>query len=191
MNPETSPSSPQILIVDDTPANLKVLSTMLRGEGFKVRNALEGQSALEAVFSSPPDLILLDVMMPGLSGYEVCQRLKADPQSARIPVIFISALDDALDKVRAFQVGGVDYIAKPFQLEEVLVRVRSHLTLDRQRREIEALNTNLLVKNAQLEREIRERQIAETELQQANEELERLSLLDSLTHLANRRRFDA
>ena len=195
MNPEPSPYSPkilpQILIVDDTPANLKVLSTMLRGEGFKVRNALEGESALEAALSSPPDLILLDVMMPGLSGYEVCQRLKADPLTARVPVIFISALDDALDKVRAFQVGGVDYIAKPFQLEEVLIRVRSHLTLDRQRREIEALNSHLLLKNAQLEREIRERQIAETELQQANEELERLSLLDSLTHLANRRRFDA
>lgn len=140
MSETPPPQRGNILIVDDTPANLKILTTMLSGQGYRVRPAINGDVALKAVRTAPPDLILLDIMMPGMSGYEVCEALKADRETQKIPVIFISALDEALDKVRAFQVGGVDYITKPFQMEEVFARVENHLALDRQRREIEALN---------------------------------------------------
>jgi two-component system, sensor histidine kinase and response regulator len=129
-----------ILVVDDTPANLRILTSMLQSYGYRVRPAINGQVALTAVASSLPDLILLDIMMPGLDGYEVCRQLKSNPTTRDIPVIFISALDDTLDKVRAFEVGGIDYIAKPFQIEEVMARIVNHLTLYRQRREIARLN---------------------------------------------------
>ncbi|MBK8433137.1 MAG: hybrid sensor histidine kinase/response regulator [Chloroflexi bacterium] len=135
-----SPKRGNILIVDDTPANLKILTTMLSSQGYRVRPAINGDVALKAVHSAPPDLILLDIMMPGMSGFDVCLALKANRETQKIPVIFISALDETLDKVKAFQMGGVDYITKPFQTEEVLVRVNTHLALDRQRREIESLN---------------------------------------------------
>jgi diguanylate cyclase (GGDEF)-like protein len=180
-----------LLIVDDTPANLKVLAAMLKNSGYKVRSAVDGESALEAVAAARPDLLLLDVMMPGLNGYEVCGRLKANPESQDIPVIFLSALDDALDKVKAFQVGAADYITKPFQIREVLARVENQLTLERQRQRIQGLLQELQHKNDQLLSEINERQRAEAALSQANLELERLALLDGLTQLANRRRFDA
>jgi diguanylate cyclase (GGDEF)-like protein len=180
-----------LLIVDDTPANLKVLAAMLKNSGYKVRSAVDGESALEAIAAARPDLLLLDVMMPGMNGYEVCSRLKSDPQTLGIPIIFLSALDDALDKVKAFQVGAADYITKPFQIKEVLARVENQLTLERQRSEIRSLMGELKQKNQQLQAEIAERQRAEAALSQANLELERLSLLDGLTQLANRRRFDA
>src|SRR4051794_31282558 len=135
-----------ILIVDDTPANLNVLSAILGKRGYRVRPAINGTLALKAAQKAAPDLILLDVQMPGLDGYEVCRQLKADPQTRAIPVIFISALDDVLDKVEAFQVGGVDYISKPFQIEEVLARVENQLALHQQRAAIAAL----LVRNQQL-----------------------------------------
>ncbi len=134
-------TSADILIVDDTPLNLDVLGSMLTRCGYKVRPAPSGALALRAAQSKPPDLILLDILMPDMDGYSVCQELKQDEITRDIPVIFISALDDALDKVRAFQVGGVDYITKPFQLEEVLARIQNHLALDRLRKEVEALNT--------------------------------------------------
>jgi signal transduction histidine kinase len=130
-----------ILIVDDTPLNLDVLGSMLTRHGYKVRPAPSGALALRAAQSKPPDLILLDILMPDMDGYSVCQELKQDEITRDIPVIFISALDDALDKVRAFQVGGVDYITKPFQLEEVLARIQNHLALDRLRKEVEELST--------------------------------------------------
>lgn len=133
--------TPNILIVDDTPANLTVLGTMLTAQGFKVRPAINGQVALTAARATLPDLILLDINMPGMNGYEVCQQLKNDPKTADVPIIFISALDEIQDKVRAFQVGGVDYITKPFHVEEVNARVRAHLAIEFQRREIQALNT--------------------------------------------------
>jgi PleD family two-component response regulator len=135
-----------ILIVDDTPANLNVLSAILGKRGYRVRPAINGALALKAAQKAAPDLILLDVQMPGLDGYEVCRQLKADPQTRAIPVIFISALDDVLDKVEAFQVGGVDYITKPFQIEEVLARVENQLALHQQREAIAAL----LARNQQL-----------------------------------------
>ncbi|MBE2224021.1 MAG: response regulator [Anaerolineae bacterium] len=118
-----------ILIVDDTPANLRLLASILVNANYLVRPARDGKAALASAHSAPPDLILLDVMMPGMDGYEVCERLKADERTGDIPVIFISALDDIQDKVKSFAVGGVDYIPKPFHAEEVLARVKTHLTI--------------------------------------------------------------
>lgn len=118
-----------ILIVDDTPANLRLLASILSNADYLVRPARDGNSALMSANSAPPDIILLDVMMPGMDGYEVCEKLKANPLTADIPVIFISALDDVSDKVKAFAVGGVDYIPKPFHAEEILARVNTHLTI--------------------------------------------------------------
>ncbi|HBR00056.1 MULTISPECIES: response regulator [unclassified Roseofilum] len=121
--------SKNLLIVDDTPDNIRLLSTMLAEQGYKVRKALNGEMALNSCQADPPDLVILDIKMPDLDGYTVCERLKLNPETAEIPVVFISALDDVIDKVKAFQVGGVDYISKPFQCEEVLARVRSQLTI--------------------------------------------------------------
>src|SRR4028118_353821 len=109
-------SKESILIVDDTPANLQLLAQMLSEQGYKVRMAQDGTMALMSIQSSPPDLILLDIMMPQLNGYEVCSKLKASTQTKDIPIIFISALNEVFDKVKAFEVGGVDYITKPFQV---------------------------------------------------------------------------
>jgi signal transduction histidine kinase len=125
----TGPDQGDILIVDDMPANLRLLSQMLAGRGYKVRAVLNGARALAAAQVAPPDLILLDIMMPEMDGYEVCQRLKMNERTRDIPVVFISALGETEDKVKGLMVGGVDYIAKPFQLEEVLARVRTHLAL--------------------------------------------------------------
>ena len=135
--------SQSILVVDDAPANLQLLAHMLQRRGYKVQPAPSGPRALEAARSTPPDLILLDVMMPGMDGYEVCKRLKADEQTCQIPIIFLSALGDIDDKVRAFAAGGVDYIPKPFQTEEVLVRVETHLALRELQRKFEAANSEL------------------------------------------------
>ncbi|NIS80593.1 MAG: SpoIIE family protein phosphatase [Anaerolineales bacterium] len=121
--------SEDILIVDDTANNLRLLSQMLAEHGYSVRAVTSGERALASVQVTPPSLILLDIKMPEMDGYEVCERLKADSQTRDIPIIFISALDDVQDKVNAFTVGGVDYITKPFQLEEVLARVETHLAL--------------------------------------------------------------
>jgi putative two-component system response regulator len=127
-----SPFSPyiaDILIVDDTFANLQLLANMLKGEGYKVRPASSGVMALQAVDKKLPDLILLDIKMPEMDGYEVCTALKNNPQTKDIPVLFISALSDVPDKIKAFNVGGLDYINKPFQFDEVKARVSTHLKL--------------------------------------------------------------
>ncbi len=126
-----------ILIVDDTPANLRLLSNMLAEQDYKVRSVINGQMALLAAQAAPPDLVLLDINMPGMNGYEVCAQLKADPRTQEIPIIFISALDEIQDKVKAFTVGGVDYITKPFQFQEVLARVETHLMLRNLQRELQ------------------------------------------------------
>jgi putative two-component system response regulator len=128
-----------IVIVDDNPNNLQVLSSILQQAGYKVRPALSGEIALRAIAASPPELILLDIRMPVMDGYVTCQRLKADPASRDIPVIFISALTETDDKLAAFRAGGVDYISKPFQSEEILARVRSHLQLYRMQQRLEHL----------------------------------------------------
>jgi signal transduction histidine kinase len=131
------PYVPNILLVDDTPANLNLLIGMLRQRGYRLRPAPSGKLALRAARTAPPDLILLDIRMPEMDGYEVCERLKADPALKEIPVIFLSALSDTTDKVKAFAAGGVDYITKPFQLDEVLARVETHLELQRQRGQLQ------------------------------------------------------
>ncbi len=143
-------SQTNILIVDDTSDNLMILKQMLLQKGYQVRPAISGPLALKAVRMSPPDLILLDVMMSGMDGYEVCRQLKADERTRDIPVLFISAQDKTVDKVKAFEVGGVDYIIKPFQAEEVLVRVKTHVALRIMQKQLQAQNTRL-------QREIRER----------------------------------
>jgi signal transduction histidine kinase len=120
-----------ILVVDDTPANLLLLARMLTERGYKTQTVLSGKLALQAARAEPPDLILLDIAMPEMNGYEVCQQLKADAALKEIPVIFISALSETIDKVRAFRAGGVDYVTKPFQFEEVYARVQTHLQLHR------------------------------------------------------------
>ncbi len=119
----------EILIVDDNPENLTVLRKILTKQGYKVRPAISGEIALKAIKSSLPDLILLDILMPGMDGYEICRELKSDDHTRGIPVIFISALGELDDKVKGFSVGGVDYILKPFQAEDILARVRTHLEL--------------------------------------------------------------
>jgi len=118
-----------ILIVDDTTENLQLLSNILKDSGYKVRPATSGKLALQAIEAKKPDLILLDIKMPEMNGYEVCTILKANPNTKDIPVLFISALSDLNDKLKAFQVGGLDYISKPFQFEEVKARVSTHLQL--------------------------------------------------------------
>jgi two-component system, sensor histidine kinase and response regulator len=126
-----------IMIVDDVPANLDLLTNLLGEAGYKARPLPNGRLALQAARSDPPDLILLDVNMPEMDGFEVCAQLKADPELAEIPVIFISGLTDTLDKVAAFSAGAVDYIIKPFRFEEVYARVQTHLEIGRQKRDLQ------------------------------------------------------
>lgn len=130
-------SRENILIVDDTPANLNVLSTLLKENGYRVRAAINGKLAIKTTIKSPPDLIILDIMMPGMDGYEVCAQLKKDEKTRHIPIIFISALNRTENIVKGFAVGGVDYITKPFKTAEVLARIESQLTIVRQQKQIE------------------------------------------------------
>lgn len=130
-------AKPSILIVDDVPENLRLLAAMLQQQGFRVRSATSSRRALEAARRAPPDLILLDICMPDLNGFEVCSQLKNDPTTQEIPVIFISAISETDDKIKAFRAGCVDYITKPFQELEVLARVKTQLKLRRQNQELE------------------------------------------------------
>lgn len=136
-----------IMVVDDTPANLKLLQEMLHGKGYRVMQFPRGAMALKAAAKNPPDLILLDILMPQMDGFEVCRQLKADKKLKDIPVLFISALDSTDDKVKAFSVGGLDYVTKPFQEEEVLARIKTHLELQRQRQEIKQLLNETLMES--------------------------------------------
>lgn len=150
-----------ILVVDDTPANLKLLTSMLSTQGYRVHVAPNGRLAIQSVQEQPPALILLDVLMPGIDGFEVCRRLQLCPASAGIPIIFLSALDGTGSKTRAFAAGGVDYVTKPFEEIEVLARVKTHMRMRRMQ---------LL-------------------LEEKNHELARLATIDPLTGLLNRRSF--
>jgi diguanylate cyclase (GGDEF)-like protein len=150
-----------ILIVDDVEDNLEILGDLLSFDGYNVKAARSGEAALKLVQESRPDLILLDILMPGMDGFEVCSRLKADDGTKDIPVIFVSSMTDIDSKVRGFKVGGVDYINKPFQHAEILVRVNTHITMLRLRKHLE----------------------------EQNAKLERLANTDYLTELYNRRRF--
>jgi len=171
-----------LLIVDDNATNLHVLSDVLDDAGFEVRVAQNGEMALQKVEYDPPDLILLDVMMPGLNGFETCERLKADSKTKEIPVIFMTALSETVDKVRGLSLGAVDYITKPFQQDEVLARVRTHLQISR-------LTKSLAEQNLQLRAEVRARMKAEEDLKNLADSLERQvesrtkELKDALTNL--------
>lgn len=179
MNPIPTPNA-NIMLVDDTPANLAVLEDMLNAQGYRVRCFPRGRLAIAAAMSDPPDLVLLDINMPEMNGYEVCQAIKADPQLASIPVIFVSAMHETSDQVRAFSCGGVDYVTKPFRVEEVLARVRTHLELRRLQHELEMHNARLdeLVR-------LKTHQLADAherlklKSQQLTEAHERLTLLDA------------
>jgi len=167
--------SKTILVVDDTQLNVILLDRLLKNEGYQVLQAERGKIALDIARQNVIDMVLLDINMPGIDGYEVCRQLKADERLKDIPVIFISALSDTMDKVTALSVGGVDYITKPFQAEEVLARIDTHLKIRNLQQELE-------LKNAVLEAEILRREEAE-------KELTILAATDPLTKVFNRRHF--
>lgn len=187
------PTKKSILIVDDNPDNVRFLSQILMSWGYQVRKALNGKTAIKSCQKSLPDLVLLDIMMPDMDGYEVCEHLKNNEQTSNIPIIFLSALNDAFDKVRAFSVGGVDYITKPFQLEEVVIRIQNQLAKREAEIKIIQLNTELELKviertiqlrkaNQELKQEILERQ-------QLQNKFLHLAFHDALTNLPNRALF--
>lgn len=129
----------KILVVDDTLASLKLLCDLLKTEGYEVRAAINGELALESTIGNPPDLVLLDILMPGMDGFEVCRKLKTNPNTLNVPIIFISALSDTDEKVQGFGLGAVDFVTKPYQREELLSRVRTHLEIDRLRNHLEEM----------------------------------------------------
>lgn len=147
----------EILIVDDQPDNIRTLAAILRQHGYHVRKSLSGESALESARSFPPDLILLDIRMPVMDGYAVCAALKQQPATAQVPVIFLSALSEVADKVQGFAIGAVDYITKPFQAEEVLIRIQHQLLLRQQQAELARLNQQLQQCNRVLEEKVQAR----------------------------------
>ncbi|MCP4109441.1 MAG: response regulator [Desulfobacteraceae bacterium] len=163
-------SDATILIVDDHTDNLRVLSNILKEQGYGLRALRKGEAVFSSVLQSPPDIILLDIIMPGMGGYEVCEQLKADERTRDIPVIFISALHETDEKIRAFSVGGVDYITKPFQEQEVLKRVHVHLTL-------RYIRTSL-------EQEIMERERAEKKRREYQHRLQQARKAESLGRMA-------
>ncbi len=156
-----------ILAVDDTPASLKLLTDLLKEDGYEVRAAINGELALHAASQNPPELVLLDIRMPGMDGYEVCRRLKAQPSTRDVPVIFVSAATESDEKVQGFSVGAIDYVTKPYQRNELLARVHTHLELNRLRNHLEDLVDE------------RTAELKESELKL------RTSLIDSITALAS------
>ncbi len=165
-----------ILIVDDKLENIRFLSNFLAKQGYQVRKAINGQAALMAAKTVSPDLILLDINMPGMGGYEVCEKLKLEPQTSSIPIIFLSAGDDIDDKIRAFQAGGVDYITKPFQLEEALVRIQTHLKVQSLQKKLQIRNEELQQTVTALQKAQAALEASEAALQESQEQSERLLL---------------
>ncbi|MGL5082231.1 MAG: putative bifunctional diguanylate cyclase/phosphodiesterase [Microcoleaceae cyanobacterium] len=176
---QIDPKPIDILIVDDQATNLRLLTKVLNRAGYEVRQAINGEIALQAIQARQPDLVMLDIMMPEVDGYQVCTKLKSNIETAHIPVIFLSALDDVFDKVKAFSLGAVDYIGKPFQAQEVLARVRHHLALQETNRKITHLNL-------QLEQQVKDRT---QQLEDIHARLRQLALYDELTGLPNRALF--
>ncbi len=159
----------RILLVDNEPRNLRLLSDILEEQGYEVGQAINGKVALQAINLNPPDLILLDICIPELDGYSVCQKLKSNPKTQDIPVIFVTALDEAWDKVKTFSVGGVDCITKPFKVVEVIARVENQLRIQKRQKQLKAQNA---------------------QLQKFNQELKRLATIDDLTTRSNCHQFD-
>jgi len=179
-------SKGRILVVDDTPASLRLLSEILKDEGHEVRSAINGEVALGSAIVNPPELVLLDIRMPGMDGFEVCRRLKAEPGTRDVPVIFISALSDTVDKVQGFALGAVDFVTKPFQREELLARVRTHLEVYRLRNNLEALVEERTLKYRESEERVR---MSLLELEAANESLREseadLTIAQEIAHLGS------
>jgi signal transduction histidine kinase len=171
-------SKVNILVVDDTPTQLRLLVNILTENGYKVRPVANGKLALAAAQIFPPDLILLDIRMPGMNGYEVCENLKTDERFQDIPVIFISALNEVFDKVKAFSIGGVDYITKPFQSEEVLARIKTHLAL-------RGLQKSLQSKNEDLEKTLQQLQNTQNQLIESEKMAAVGQLIASIAHEIN------
>ena len=174
---QLAPFSGDILLVDDTLDNLRVLTALLRQQGYEVRGVATGSAALMGADAKPPDLILLDINMPGMNGYEVCQRLKQNPNTQHIPIIFISALTEAFDKVKAFTVGGVDYITKPFQVEEVFARIENQLAIQRLQNQLRGQNERLQAAESELSRALVQERLL-------NEKIAEMTALEERRHIA-------
>ncbi|NEQ35442.1 MAG: EAL domain-containing protein [Okeania sp. SIO3I5] len=172
-----------ILIVDDRPNNLKILAQQIREAGYKVAIAENGKSAIEQGKQNPPMLILLDVVMPDLDGFETCQQLKSQPETKDVPIIFMTALNDIANKVKGLSIGGVDYITKPFQIEEVLARIKNQLTIQELQQELKSLNREL---EQQVKQQTVQLQQEMSEREQAQEKMMYMSRRDALTGLPNR-----
>ena len=193
-----------IFVIDDKPNNIRLLVDFLSEYQFKVLVADDGAEAVEMIAQAQPDLCLIDIMMPGIDGFETCARLKSNPLTKHIPIIFMSALSDTPNVVQGLKLGAVDYITKPFQQEEVVARVRTHLALvdlqqkmasanaelQQSNQKLEQLNTNILQLNQQLINEIKERENAQKNLIEVNEKLLSFAHIDGLTNVPNRRRQD-
>ncbi len=180
-----------LLVVDDVPANITLLLKFLTDAGFKVLVAKEGKGALKKAEYAHPDLILLDVMMPDINGFEVCKILKSQASTQDIPIIFMTALSDTVDKIKGFSLGAVDYLTKPVKYEEALVRINTHIKMSQQQHHIQEQNVRLNILNQELEELTEQLKQRTGILEKANCELERLNALDCLTQIANRRRFEA
>ncbi|OKH37009.1 hybrid sensor histidine kinase/response regulator [[Phormidium ambiguum] IAM M-71] len=171
-------SKADIMIVDDTPDNIRFLSTLLQEQGYNVRKAINGKMALTAIRTVVPDLVLLDINMPMMNGYEVCQELKNDRATQTVPIIFISALNDVNDKVKAFDLGGADYITKPFQIGEVLARIQHQLT-------IKTLQNQLQSQNEKLQNTLEELRTAQAQIIQKEKMLSLSQLAAGMAHEVN------
>lgn len=180
----------KILVVDDQPANLEIMACFLQALGVQTLTLSSGEEVSDCAAAEQPDLILLDVMMPGKDGYSTCRELKSNPLTAEIPVIFASALKHADEKVKGFEVGGVDYITKPLELAEVKARLETHLHLRQRQSQLQDLNQKLTQEVRQRQHEAEILRQVQTQLQVRNQKLQELATVDALTRIGNRRRFD-